>query len=305
MLSQELRHAVELEEELQREFDAADIAGARERVRAIVLARNAKRIPDDLEFEPVDAGGVPAEWVVPPLDPERRVAVFVHGGFTFGSPAESRELTGRLARAAQSRVLALDVRLAPEAVFPAPIDDVLTAFRWLIADGADPREIALVGESTGAAAVLAAAIALRDAGEAGPGALALLSPVLDLRPRDDAGAGEDPLDTAAVVLRDAALYLGGADAGDPRVSPILAELAGLPALFVQAGSADGTRADARRLADGARAAGVVVVDQEWEGMIHRWQGHPHVYDAARAVHQVGDFLLRRIGPGYVPVRPPA
>jgi acetyl esterase/lipase len=298
MSSTELDHAIELEEELRREAGATDdVVAARERVRAVVLARNAKRVPDDIDVEAVDAGGVPAEWVTSPLDPERRTVVFVHGGgFTLGSAAESRELTARLARAAQARVLALDVRLAPEAPFPAPLDDVLTAFRWLVAGGADPQEIALAGESTGAAAVLAAAVALREAGEAGPGALALLSPVLDLRP----GAAGDAVDAART-----ALYLGDAAPDDPRVSPVLAELAGLPPLFVQAGTADGARAGAAQLAERAQAASVVTVHQEWEGMIHRWQTHPHIYDARRAVHQVGDFLLQRIGPGYVAVRPAA
>ncbi|HEY6761218.1 MAG TPA: alpha/beta fold hydrolase [Baekduia sp.] len=295
MSSTELRHAIELEDEVRRAIEATDdVAVARQHVRAVVLERNAKRVPDDIEVEVVDAGGVGAEWVVSPLDPERRVVVFVHGGgFTLGSAAESRELTARLARASQARVLALDIRLAPEARFPAPIDDVLAAFRWLVADGADPREIALVGESTGAAAVLAAAVALRDAGEAGPGAVALLSPVLDLRAPD-----QD-------LARGAELYRGDAPADDPRVSPVLADLDGLPPLFVQAGTADTAAAAAAELARRAEEAGVVVVHQEWEGMIHRWQTHPHVYDATRAVHQVGDFLLRRIGPGYVPVQPAA
>jgi monoterpene epsilon-lactone hydrolase len=306
MSSTELRHAIELEEEIRREVDATeDVVAARERVRTLVLARNAKRVPDDIEVEAVDAGGVPGEWVVPPLDPERRVVVFVHGGgFTLGSAAESRELTARLARASQARVLALDVRLAPEARFPAPLDDVLTAFRWLVDEGADPREIALVGESTGAGAVLAAAVALRDAGEAGPGALALLSPVLDLRPHEG-DATADPLGTTAIVQRGAALYLGDVPADDPRVSPVLADLAGLPPLFVQTGTADSARDGAAQLAERAGEAGVVVVHQEWDGMIHRWQAHPHVYDATRAVHQVGDFLLRRIGPGFVAVAPAA
>jgi monoterpene epsilon-lactone hydrolase len=299
MPTKELRRAAELDEQLQREVEAAgDVAAARERVRELVLAHNAKRVPDDLEIEDVDAGGVGAEWVVPPLDPEARVIVYVHGGgFTYGSAAEARELTGRLARASQARVLALDVRLAPEAPFPAAIDDVVTAFTWLVDEGTDPREVALAGDSTGAAVVLSAAIALRDAGGPTPGAVALLSPVLDLRPRE----GGDP-----IVAAGAPLYLGDTPGDDPKASPLLADAAGLPPLFIQAGTADPIGlADAKQLAEAATAAGVVVTHQEWDGMPHRWQQHPHIYDAVRAVHQIGDFLLRRIGPGYVPVKAPA
>jgi acetyl esterase/lipase len=302
MPTKELRRVVELERERARRSGGwDDLSHARAVTRDLQLQRNAKRIPDDIDVEPVDAGGVGAEWVIPPLDPERRVAVFVHGGgWAFGSAEESRELTARLARAAQARVLALDVRLAPEHRHPAPVEDLLTAFAWLVGDGADPREIALVGESTGASVVLSAALRLRDAGGPAPGTVALLSPVLDLRERHGT---DDELGTLDALSHQLESYLGGADPGDPLVSPVLADPSGLPPLLVQVGGADAVAADGRRLAEAARQAGVTVVEQDWEGMPHRWQTYPHVYDATRAIHQAGDFLLRRIGPGSVPVRP--
>ncbi len=298
-VNKELARAAELEAEVASLAAAhADPAAARAAVREFVTRRNTVRTPDDIEFEPVDAGGVPAEWVRPPLDPERRVVIFVHGGgWLFGSPAESRELTARLARAAQARVLALDVRLAPEHPFPAPIDDVLTAFDWLIGDGADPREVAIVGESTGATVALSAVIRLLERGAAGPGAVVLLSPVLDLRRSQD----DDAPEPVRTILANTPAYLAGVDASSPSVSPLLADLNGLPWLLVQFGSADPYAEDARALVAAASSSGVAATEEEWLGMPHRWQLFPHIYDATRAIHRAGDFLLQRIGPGSVPV----
>jgi acetyl esterase/lipase len=298
----ELRHAIALEAELQQLVTAApDIARARESVRAAVLERIRKTVPDDIRVEAADAPGLRGEWVDAPLESDDRVAIFVHGGaWTFGSPAESRELAARIARSSQASVLSLSYRVAPEHPFPAALDDVVAAFRALVADGGDPRQIALVGESTGAALALAAAIALRDAGEPLPGAIAALSPVTDLTARDEAPGG-DPVKAWQAIARGAAAWRGELAADDPRVSPIFAELAGLPALLIQAGTADPVLGQTRRFVERARERGVDVTYREWDGMIHRWQAYPHIYDAGRATNQVGDYLLQRLGPGYVPV----
>ena len=302
MRSKELRHAIALEEDLARRIDAApNPSAAREDVRGAVVARVGKTVPDDVDVEPVDAGRVRGEWVASPLDPEARVAVFVHGGAgVFGSPAESRELAARISRAAQARVLAVDYRLAPEDPFPAALDDVVAAFRWLVAEGSDPREIAFVGESTGAALALGAALMLRDAGDPRPGAVALVSPITDFTIVGDL-AEADPTGAVGVVARNSGLYLGEKPAEDPRVSPALADLTGLPALLIQVGTADPGLEQVRGLVERARAAGVDVSDFEWEGMIHRWQSYPHIYESVPASNQVGEYLLQRLGPGYVPV----
>jgi len=248
---------------------------------------------------------VRGEWVQSPLDPDSRVAVFVHGGaFTLGSAAQSRELAARLSRASQTRVLSLDYGLAPEHPFPRARDEIVSAFNWLLAGGADPREVALVGESTGATIALAAALALRDAGGAGPGTVVLMSPVVDLRIVGHAPAA-DPMRAAESIAAGAAAYLAATSPDDPGASPGLAELDGLPSLFIQVGTADPFLDQVRAFAQRARDAGVDVTYREFDGMVHRWQSYPHIRDAGRAINQVGDYLLQRIGPGYVPVERPA
>jgi acetyl esterase/lipase len=302
VLSKELLYAVALEEDLLARVDAeGGPAKARDSVREAVTERVQKLVPDDISVEALEEEGVRGEWVVSPLEPEDRVAIFIHGGgWTLGSPAESRELAARISRAAQASVLSLEFGLAPEHPFPAARDEVLAAFRWVIANGSDPREIALVGESTGATIALSAALALRDAGGPAPGTVVLMSPVLDLSAGADPGP-EDPMHAWKTVQSGSTQYLNGLSAEDPGASPALADPTGLASLLIQVGTADPFLEQVRRFELRAREAGVDVTYREWEGMVHRWQGYPHIHDAARASDQVGDFLLQRLGPGYVPV----
>jgi acetyl esterase/lipase len=197
-------------------------------------------------------------------------------------------------------VLALEYRLAPEHPVPAAIDDLVAAIRSLIAEGIAPREIALVGQSTGGGLVLAATMALRDAGEPIPGALALMSPVVDMTPGSP-GSVDDPVRAWELIERQASGYLGGVNREDRRASPALADVAGLPATLLQVGTADPVLDQGRALAAKAQAAGVAIRLVEFDGMVHGWQSHPHVQEAVRASNEVGEYLLQRIGPAYVPV----
>jgi epsilon-lactone hydrolase len=303
MRSKELAHAVALEDEIRALVAAApDPAAARESVRRVVGGRVARTVTDDIGIEAVSEGSVHGEWVIPPLDPETRVAIFVHGGGgSLGSAEESRELAARIARAAQARLLVLDYRLAPEHPHPAPHDDVVAAFRWLVADGTDPREIALIGESTGAALALAAALTLRDDGGPLPGTIALMSPVVDLALPDEAPSAEDPMKSWQSVQDDLRGGLGAASPEDPAVSPGRAELAGLPALLILLGTADPFLAQGRALVERARGAGVEVTEREYAELPHRWAIYPHIDEATQASNQLGEYLLQRLGPGYVPV----
>ena len=127
----------------------------------------------------------PAPWVVvrsrcsrPPHPTSGRTLLHLHGGgFTVGSPATHRALAAHLAVATGATVHLLDYRLAPEHPFPAAVDDVLAAWRELLARGADPADTALTGDSAGAWLVLTTALRLRDAGEPLPAVLGLISPV--------------------------------------------------------------------------------------------------------------------------------
>src|ERR1700733_12074518 len=139
-------------------------------------------VPDDVLVTDVTAGGVPAHWLNAPGTESDRVLIFLHGGgFEFGSVRSDGELAARLGRASGMRVLFPEYRLAPEHPFPAAIDDVLAAWRWLRTDqGLSAGSMAVAGASAGGGLAVALLLASRDAGEALPAAAALMSPTVDL-----------------------------------------------------------------------------------------------------------------------------
>src|ERR671924_648728 len=145
-------------------------------------AMSAVRAAPDVTSTPVDAGGVPAEWIVPPGAVETQVVLYLHGGgYVVGSVDIYRDLISRLARAAGARALGIDYRLAPEHPFPAAVEDATAAYRWLLASGVNPAAIAIAGDSAGGGLTLATLIALRQAGDPLPAAAVWLSPWVDLQ----------------------------------------------------------------------------------------------------------------------------
>ena len=256
-------------------------------------------IPADVLVTDVTAGGVPAHWLDAPGADPGRVLLFLHGGgFELGSVRSDGELAARLGRASGMRVLFPEYRLAPEHPFPAAIDDVLAAWRWLRTDqNLDAASMAVAGDSAGGGLATALLVATRDAGEAGPAAAVLMSPTVDLT---SSGASmtervdQDPISTPDLLRELAAGYLAGADPKTPLASPLFASLAGLPPLLIQVGTADLLLSDAERLAAAAAGAGVDVTRQGGDGL-------PHVYplllgtpEAAQATEQTGKFLRTRV-----------
>ena len=257
-------------------------------------------VPDDVQVTEVTAGGVPAYWLDAQGTDAGRVLIFLHGGgFEFGSVRSDGELAARLGRAAGMRVLFPEYRLAPEHHFPAAIDDVIAAYRWLRTDQRlRASSIAVAGDSAGGGLAVGLLVATRDAGEALPAAAALMSPTVDLT---SSGASmtervdQDPISTPAMLRQFAADYLAGADPRTPLASPLFAALTGLPPLLVLVGTADLLLSDSERLAAKADRAGVDVTLEIGEGL-------PHVYpimlgtpEAAEATEQIGKFLRDQVG----------
>jgi monoterpene epsilon-lactone hydrolase len=256
-------------------------------------------VPDDVQVRGVTAGGVPAHWLAAPGTDTGRVLVFLHGGgFELGSVRSDGELAARLGRAGGMRVLFPEYRLAPEHPFPAAIDDVQAAWRWLRSDqGLSAGSIAVAGDSAGGGLAVALLVALRDAGEALPAATVLMSPTVDLTSSGASmteRADQDPISTPAMLRQFASDYLAGADPKTPLASPLFASLSGLPPLLILVGTADLLLSDSERLARAAAEAGVDVTLQIGEGL-------PHVYplmlgtpEAAQATEQIGKFLRAQV-----------
>ncbi|QOZ28024.1 alpha/beta hydrolase [Bradyrhizobium sp. CCBAU 51753] len=247
----------------------------------------------------VSADGVDAEWIAPPAAPHDKAILYFHGGgFRIGSVASHRDLIARLAEAAGCRVLAIDYRLAPEHRFPAALEDAQTAYRYLRDQGLRPADIAFAGDSAGGNLVLAAMVAARDAGDPLPAAAVLMSPWTDLAATGasyQSRAAADPIHQRAMILALAKNYLGaGGDPRHPLASPLYADLAGLPPLFIQAGDRETVRDDATVLAAKAKAAGVDVELEVWDGMIHVFQMFPEIPEAREAISRLAAFLRQQL-----------
>jgi acetyl esterase/lipase len=269
------------------------------------LRRRMKRLPPPprgVALEPA-GGGVPAAWLrAPPLrDDERRVLCYIHGGaFIIGAPSTHWDLGLRLAEAVDARPLLFDYRLAPEHPFPAAVEDCLAAYRHLLARGVRPRDILVAGDSAGGNLMLAMLLALRDAGDPLPAAAVALSPVTDLtlsgasyRTR----AGDEAILTRPIMERAVDWYLpSGIDRRDPQVSPLFAELRGLPPLLVHVGTHELLLDDSLRLAERARAAGVDVTLKVWDAMFHVFHGVTFLPEARRAHAEIAEFARRHLPP---------
>ena len=256
-------------------------------------------VPDDVRVGEVTAGGVPAHWLTAPGTDPGRVLLFLHGGgYELGSVRSDGELAARLGRASGMRVLFPEYRLAPEHPFPAAIDDVLAAWRWLRTDqGLSATSLTVAGDSAGGGLAVALLVATRDAGEALPAAAVLMSPTVDLTSSGASmteRADQDPISTPAMLRQFAAGYLAGADPKTPLASPLFAALAGLPPLLIQVGTADLLLSDSERLAAAATQAGVDVTLQIGEGLPHVYQLLLGTPEAAQATEQIGKFLLARV-----------
>jgi monoterpene epsilon-lactone hydrolase len=260
-------------------------------------------LAEDVRYEPADAAdaaGVPAEWITTPEAVHERVIYYLHGGgYSIGSISTHRELISRLSRAAGARALAIDYRLAPENPYPAAVEDSTAAYRWLLSTGVDPARLVIAGDSAGGGLTVATLVALRDAGDPLPAAAACLSPWVDLE-----GLGEsmttkaeaDPMVQRDSLLETAKAYLGDAHPRTPLAAPLYADLWGLPPLLIHVGSAEVLLDDSTRLAERAKAAGVDVVLEAWDDMIHVWQFCAAILpEGQQAIDRIGEFVQKHTG----------
>jgi acetyl esterase/lipase len=251
-------------------------------------------------YERVCAGGVDGEWISPANVPEDNAILYFHGGgFRLGSVTSHRDLMAQIALASGCRVLAINYRLAPEHRFPAALDDALAAYGWMLDCGLKSENVAFAGDSAGGNLVLAAMLALRERGLPLPVSAVLMSPWTDLAATGSSyvsRAEADPIHQRSMILALAKNYLGGqGDPYDPLVSPLYADLAGLPPLLIQVGDRETVLDDSVMFADLARAAGVDVSLEVWDGMIHVFQMFgAELPEARQAIASIAGFLNRHL-----------
>lgn len=271
------------------------LAPPKTRKRIELIGKLVGQVPRGTRIEASVLGGVPVEIVSPPKPSSQTCIIYLHGcGYVAGSPRAYRGLISQLARAAGCRIIAVDYRLAPEHPFPAAVDDSLAVYRALLAEGQDPADLFVCGDSAGGGLTVATAVALRDAAVASPAGLLCIAPWTDLTGSGDSlrtrSHRERMLNPAGLEV-DARHYAGNESLENPMISPLFADLSGLPPILIQVGDDELLLDDATRLADAARRHGVSVTQQIWPHLWHVW----HLYagllpEANAAIRQMADFV---------------
>src|SRR5262244_1265108 len=273
--------------------------GFAERRKRLDAIGSASPVATDIRLETTDANGVAAEWSLAPGSDPSKVLLFFHGGgYCSGSIVSHHGMVTEVGRAARARTLAVAYRLAPEHPFPAALEDARAAYDFLLDHGIAAPKIALGGDSAGGGLTLATMLSLRDGGKPLPGCAWLVSPWTDLQMTGASLAEKadvDPLIQKVYLEELASAYLAGANPKNPLVSPLHADLAGLPPILVQVGSAETLLDDAVRIARRAGAADVRINLEIWPHMIHAW----HLWvvqleEARRAIASAGAFIRARL-----------
>ena len=269
----------------------SDVDEQRELLRAAI----SEPLPADVTVTAASRGGIPtAEITVDGIEP-RHVVLYFHGGVYVMSDAFlAAGLASQVGRRTQAKVISVDYRLAPEHPYPAAVDDALAAYEALLDSGVAPSDIAFAGESAGGGLVIATLVNARDHGLPLPAAAFAMSPYVDLTLAGttmETKREADPLLSRELLQARIPDYTAGQDAALPLISPVFADLSGLPPLIIQAGSHEVLLDDAVRLAQQAATADVQVTLDITPGVPHVFQAYsPMLDEAGAALDRAGQLL---------------
>ena len=255
--------------------------------------------PAGLEVRRAPLAGLTTEWLTTPESSERQVILYLHGGgYVMGSCDSHRALAGNIGHACGVQVVLPEYRLAPEHPFPAAVDDALAAYGGLLAQGHSPADIVVCGDSAGGGLTLALLVALRDASIPLPRAAVVLSPFTDLACTGESfvtRAALDPWLAPALFDQHIRRYAGEHDRRDPRLSPLYADLRGLPPVLVQVGDHEVLLSDSMRFVERARSAGVDATLEVWPEVWHVFQLFaPALPEANDALAKIGAFVRAQL-----------
>jgi acetyl esterase/lipase len=278
-----------------------------EQRRLLRQLTSAQPLPADVTVTAATLGGVPTvEITVDGIEP-RHVVLYFHGGvYVLGDAVQAAGLAAQVGRRTSAKVISVDYRLAPEHPYPAAVEDAIAAYEALLDNGTAPSAIAFAGESAGGGLAVATLVNARDHGLPLPAAAFVMSPYADLTL---AGAtletkrAADPLLSLEALRARVIDYTAGQDAALGLISPLFAELTGIPPLIIQAGTHEVLLDDALRLARAAATADVEVILDIVPGVPHVFQAyHPILDEAAAALDRAGRLLsayLARATEGHV------
>jgi len=258
------------------------------------------KLPKDVKIEPVDINGMAAIWISVPTSNPDNIILYLHGGgYISGSFISHQDLAMRISRAAKAKVLLIDYRLAPEDPFPAAVEDAVKSYKWLIENQKiNPNKIVIAGDSAGGGLTLVTLIKLRDDNISLPAAGVCLSPWTDLTLTGESyyrNAKADPFLKYYDIAFMAHLYIGDNDPQNPYISPLYADLHGLPPILIHVGTAEIIEDDSVRFAEKAKKAGTDVKLEIFDDMIHGFQAFSAwAPEGQGAIDKIGAYIQEKL-----------
>lgn len=276
------------------DVDKADVLELRRKLTKITrLLRRVRGVT----VEETRVNDLYAEWLRPKNARDGKVLLYLHGGaYVLGNCQTHRHMVSHIAKAARMNALVPDYRLAPEHRFPAAIDDAVGVYRSLLADGFKAEDIHIAGDSAGGGLTVATLLSLRHAGDPLPASVVLLSPFLDITASGESTttrATQDPWFHVKDVAVAARYYCNDdSELRNPLVSPVFANVAGLPPTYIQVGDDEILLSDSTRFADKLKEAGGEVELEVWPEMWHVFQLFVgKMPEARKAVNKIGAYLI--------------
>lgn len=241
---------------------------------------------------------VKGSWIVPNNIASHSTILFLHGGgYSFHPKSFYRNLTAMIALSAESRMFALDYRLSPEHRYPAQLIDATGAYRWLLSEGVSPRQLVVAGDSAGGNLTLALLLSLRDSKLPLPALAICLSPVTNFNSSTAMVPVESEYDIIApqMAMKWADWFCSQEQRSDPLISPVKANLRGLPPIYIQAGALEVLFPSIQVFAQRAKEQGADIVLESWAGMIHDFQAFGEdVPQSAEAIKRIGEVIASRV-----------
>jgi acetyl esterase/lipase len=259
------------------------------------------RLPAGCRVEKVNAGGPEALWVDASKNNGTATILYLHGGgYTMGSAQTHAAFAGALSDLSQIRVLSVDYRLAPEDPHPAAVQDAADAYRWLLKHGVSAKSIVIGGDSAGGGLTFATMLELKEKGDPLPKAAFAISPWVDLASTGQTvvtKAAVDPIITESGLYYMASLYARDADLCSPLISPLYADLSGLPPVLIHVGTNEMLLDDSRRMAKALTRAGVDCALKEWKDLFHVFHTVTGLPEARKANKEIAAFIRSHIDKG--------
>jgi len=288
-----MERVIELLKKFQQMTDKPTVESTRKGLEQLAVM---SKIQEDIICEPVKINNIEGELIKAPGVKQDKVLLYLHGGaFVAGSIDTHRDLISRISRAGNIKVVAINYRLAPEHPYPAALEDAFNSYQWLISEkNFNPKNIIIGGDSAGGTLTLSVLIKIRDGGLPLPKAAFCISPATDMT-----GSGEsyitkadiDPFLTPELGDLVSNNYLRDIDPEDPLVSPLFADLHGLPPIYIQVGTSEILLDDSKRIAEKLETSGVDVELDIWEDMIHVFAAFASFASESReAIEKIGEFI---------------